>query len=60
MVYDSFLNDAKKTKDAPEAVTGLKDDIYSANTALTSLQVIPDKESGFLGRTVADEATARN
>lgn len=53
-----FLNDVQNIKDAPEAITDLKNDIHSVNTALTSLQGIPDKEWEVLGRIVADEAAA--
>lgn len=53
-----FLDDLQKIKDAPEAVTDLKDGIRSVTLALASLQGIPDREWELLGRTVADEATA--
>ncbi|RHZ73116.1 hypothetical protein CDV55_108340 [Aspergillus turcosus] len=45
-------------KDAPEAVSNLKDNICAIELPLTSLQAISEQEWESLGPTVADEAKA--
>jgi len=53
-----LLDDLKGIIDAPKAITTLKDDLLSVDTALKSIQGVQDQEWALLGDSVVEQSKA--
>jgi hypothetical protein len=53
-----LLDDLRCIIDAPRAIETLKEDLYSVEMALTSLQAVKNVEWELLGNTVAEQSKA--
>ena len=51
-----LLDDLQKLKDAPKTFRRLEEDVHSVEVALTTLQMVKDREWQSLGATVAEES----
>jgi len=51
-----LLDDLKDVIDAPKAISALKEDLICVDTALKSIQGVPDQEWALLGNAVAEQS----
>ncbi|ORY66126.1 uncharacterized protein BCR38DRAFT_429299 [Pseudomassariella vexata] len=51
-----LIDDLQQLRDAPEVVQRLKDDLWTVNTAITSLQAVEDREWKPLGASIAENS----